>query len=191
MLRTTMTIYLSFLSKPSPISGPTGHVWVCSLMVARWYPEATRSQHWSRALAVRKLTKVAVESLPPGDTIWDTEVRGFGARRRRREITFVLKSRLKGQQRFLTIGRFGAPWTVDLARNEAQRVRAEMSSGRDPAQARRSAKAAATLSEFAVRCRAEHAVPRKQPRTVEEDRRMLRLHLLPALGSMRIGEITG
>ncbi len=76
-------------------------------------------------MAVRKLTKSAVESLASGDTMWDTEVRGFGARRRQREITFVLKTRVKGQQAFLTIGRFGAPWTVDLARKEAQRLLAE------------------------------------------------------------------
>jgi integrase len=140
--------------------------------------------------AVDEFEEVAVESLVPGDTVWDTEVRGFGARRRRREITFVLKARVRGQQTFLTIGRFGAPWTVDLARKEAQRLLAEISSGRDPAQARRSAKNAPTLSDFAERYVTEHANPHKQPRTVEEDLRMLRLHILPALGGLRIAEIS-
>jgi integrase len=140
-------------------------------------------------MGVRRLTKAAVEALPSGGTLWDQDVRGFGARRRQRDITFVLKTRIGGRQVFLTIGRFGAPWTVELARKEAQRLLGEVAAGRDPGQARR-APAAPRLADFASRYLSDHAIPHKKPRTVEEDTRMLRLHILPALGQLTLKDLT-
>src|SRR6516225_5819522 len=63
-----------------------------------------------------------VEGLQPGGVIWDTTVRGFGVRRQRRDAFYVLKHRVGGRQRFITIGRHGSPWTPDTARREALRL---------------------------------------------------------------------
>src|SRR5215469_10114088 len=64
----------------------------------------------------------SVDALAPGSTLWDTTVRGFGVRRQRRDAVYVLKHRVAGKQRFVTIGRHGAPWTPDTARKEALRI---------------------------------------------------------------------
>jgi len=38
-----------------------------------------------------------VEALQPGETIWDDRVKGFGARRQKKGISYVVKARLKGR----------------------------------------------------------------------------------------------
>jgi hypothetical protein len=72
-------------------------------------------------------------SLEPGSLVWDTSVRGFGVRRQRGDPVYVLKYRIAGRQRFLTIGRHGSPWTPDTARREARRLLGLIASGKDPA----------------------------------------------------------
>src|SRR5919206_456722 len=96
-------------------------------------------------MAVQRITKVVVDRLAPGETVWDEDVRGFGVRRQRRDATYVLKVRIGGQQRFFTIGRHGAPWAPDEARKEARRLLGEIAAGNDPAATRDSKKAIPTL----------------------------------------------
>jgi hypothetical protein len=65
----------------------------------------------------RKLSIREIESLSLGGIAWDATVIGFGARRYRIGVTFFLKYRtVHGRQRWLTIGRYGSPWTPDAAR---------------------------------------------------------------------------
>lgn len=140
-----------------------------------------------------KLTKTRVEDLLAGTTIWDTEVAGFGARRQRRVAIYVLKYRFRGRQRFITIGPHGAPWTVETARTEARRLLGLLASKevpRDPAAERDLSKAKPTFAAFAKRYVTEYATVHKKPRTVAEDQRNLRLHLLPAFGPKQLDEIT-
>ena len=94
-----------------------------------------------------------MESLPPGKTLWDGEVRGFGVRRQSRDAFYVVKYRdLGGHQRFVTIGRHGdGEWTPSKARGEAIRLKGLVRDGRDPATARDERKATPTLAEFADR----------------------------------------
>jgi len=88
-------------------------------------------------MAVSNITIRAVQALKPGETIWDADhreaVRGFGVRRQRSQATYVLKYRVFGRQRFVTIGAHGAPWTPELARREAKRLLGLVANGRDPA----------------------------------------------------------
>jgi hypothetical protein len=62
---------------------------------------------------IGKVTKATVERLPLNAVIWDTGLNGFGARRQRRHVHYLLRYRLNGRQRFITIGRHGSPWTPD------------------------------------------------------------------------------
>lgn len=139
----------------------------------------------------RKITREAVESLAPDTTIWDTEVRGFGARRQRRDAVYIVKYRDgEHKQRVITIGRHGAgEWMPDRARKEAIRLRGLARDGQDPAEKRDSAKSATTLAEFAARYMAEYAEPQKKQRSVIEDQRMLRVRILPMLGETKLREI--
>ncbi len=51
-----------------------------------------------------RITKTVVDRLGPDDVIWDLEVRGFGVRCQRQAKKYVLKTRINGRQRWLTIG---------------------------------------------------------------------------------------
>src|ERR1700694_3071958 len=79
-----------------------------------------------------------VRDLAEGWTLWDTRVSGFCARRRRSAAVFyALKYRTgEGRQRWHTIGRHGAPWTPDTARDEAKRLLGSVAEGADPAGAK-------------------------------------------------------
>src|SRR6478672_8627350 len=65
-----------------------------------------------------------VRALGPGAELWDSAVSGFGARRQvGTAVSYVLMYRTReGRQRRFTIGRHGAPWTPDAAREEARRL---------------------------------------------------------------------
>jgi len=141
-------------------------------------------------MAVRRVTKVVVDRLPISGVVWDADVRGFGVRRQQRDASYVLKVRLGSRQRFLTIGRHGAPWTPETARREARRLLGEIAAGRDPADARAARKSSPNFSEFADRYLSEHVLVSKKPRSAAEDRRNLARHILPTFGRRLIIEIT-
>ena len=96
-----------------------------------------------------------------------------------------------------TIGKHGSPWTPDKARDEPQRLLGRVANEIDPTHERKAKLAihradadASTLAEFAARYIEEYAKPYKKPRSVEEDERNLRLHVIPALGSLKLKDIT-
>jgi hypothetical protein len=84
-------------------------------------------------MSVERITKRVVDNLESGGTVWDHYVRGFGVRRQAKDAVFVLKLRIEGRQRFITIGKYGAPWTVELARAKARALLGQVIEGRDPA----------------------------------------------------------
>jgi hypothetical protein len=116
-------------------------------------------------------------------------MRGFAVRKQRRDAVYVLKYRAGGKQRLYTIGLHGPPWTVEAARIEAQRLLGEIAKGTDPALLRDKMKVAPTLDEFAKRYLAEVSDTHKKASTAREDRRMLRLHILPRLGDRKVAAI--
>jgi integrase len=141
-------------------------------------------------MATRRITAELVEKMQPGDVYWDDNVRGFGVRHRGRDAIYCLKCRIKRRQTILTIGRHGAGyWSADRARREAVRLLGLIRDGKDPAAERNAARNAPTLEAFADRYMTEYAEGQKKPRTVTEDKRLLRLHILPALGRLRLVDI--
>lgn len=137
----------------------------------------------------RRITKRQVEGLAPGGALWDADVRGFGVRKQRRDAIYVLKFRARGKQRLYTLGLHGSPWTVETARAEARRLLGEVARGTDPSLLRAKAKAAPTLVIFSRQYLAEVSDARKKASTAREDRRILRLHILPLLGERKVVEI--
>jgi integrase len=87
-------------------------------------------------MAVGKITKSVVEGLSTGGCLWDAVVKGFGARRQSKDVFYLLRYRLNGRQRFITIGRHGSPWTPDTARTEAKRLLGLVATKSDPASER-------------------------------------------------------
>jgi integrase len=114
------------------------------------------------------ITIRAVAALEPGQTIWDSAVRGFGCRRQLRTPTYILKYRAEGRQRFITIGAHGAPWTPDTARREARRLLGLVASGSDPRIAGKST-LGALIDDYL-----EFAKRRQKPRSYVETTRHLR-----------------
>jgi integrase len=141
-------------------------------------------------MTTQRITKSLVDRLKSGCTVWDDDCRGFGVRRQVRDASYVLKVRVHGRQRFLTIGKHGAPWTPETARMRARRLLGDIAEGKDPAAARDAQRVVPNFKEFSDRYLNEHALPRKKPRSVEEDRRNLRLHIWPELAKRRIADIT-
>src|SRR5215831_21269634 len=85
---------------------------------------------------IGRITKSTVEKLGLNSVLWDQSLSGFGARRQRKHIHYLLRYRLNGQQRFHAIGKHGSPWTPDTARNEARRLLGLVASKIDPASER-------------------------------------------------------
>jgi integrase len=141
-------------------------------------------------MATGRITATAVEGMAKGTALWDAEVRGFGVRYRARDRIYLIKTRINGRQRILTIGRHGrGAWGPEKARREAIRLLGLVRDGKDPAMDRDDAKLAPDITSFAARYLAEYARPHKKRRTVVEDERLLKLHILPVLGSIKIREI--
>ena len=83
-------------------------------------------------MAKRKITKVAVDALRPGNIIADPEVRGFVARcLPSGSVTYGLRYRVGGRQRWHSIGLHGRI-TPDQARRLAKKYAGEVADNRDP-----------------------------------------------------------
>jgi integrase len=141
-------------------------------------------------MPTKRVTAAAIEAMEKGTTLWDTEVRGFGVRYRARDPIYLLKTRVKGRQCILTIGRHGrGAWGPEKERREAEWLLGLIRDGKDPATDRDEAKTAPTLEAFAERYLAEYARPQKKSRTVAEDERLLKLHILPALRKIKVRDL--
>lgn len=140
-----------------------------------------------------RITKTAVDGMAEGAILWDADVPGFAARRLATGIAYVLKYRSGGKQRWYTIGRHGAPWTVQTAREEARRLLGDIADGGDPQGTKELERAArieptdddtvrAALDAFANR----YLIKLKSAADV---RRVLDKEVLPAWGARPLGRI--
>jgi integrase len=141
-------------------------------------------------MASATITKTLVDHMQPGDApLFDRKVIGFGVRCQTSAKVYFLKCRVKGRQRWISIGRHGSPWTVEKARARALALLGEVASGGDPATTRDDQLAAGTFNEFADKYLAEYADTKKKPRSAASDRTNLALNIRPTLGHRRLTEI--
>ncbi len=141
-----------------------------------------------------------VRALAEGEDVWDVAVPGFGARRQRSEaVAYVLLFRTAdGRSRRFTIGRHGAPWTPDTARDEARRLLGEVFKGNDPSAAKQAKRSAATVAElcdlYLEDADAGRLLTRrggtKKASTILTDRSRITAHIKPVLGAMRVPAVT-
>lgn len=119
----------------------------------------------------KKIGLATVNAITPETTIWDTDIKGFCIRRQKTDaVSYLLKLRIRGRIRWLTIGRHGQPWTPDAARctrNVAARAAQEALIEERYGQGDR------LLAEAMARV---HALPRRRPRLA---RRRTRPHRRP------------
>jgi integrase len=102
---------------------------------------------------------------------------------------YVLKARISGKPRWLTIGRHGAPWTPEKARREAQRLLGEIAAGHDPAAAREDARRDLTIAELCDLYLAEGCMTKKAS-TLTIDRGRIERHIKPLLGKKHVQTLT-
>jgi integrase len=137
-----------------------------------------------------RLTKVAVERIGPGETLWDSDVRGFGVRCQRQAKNYVLKTRLNGRQRWFTIGEHGSPWTPTTARKEALRLLGEVHSGAGVEDLRQGRRGLPTMADLCQRFLDDFALEHKKPSSVRMDRKNIDNHVIPLLGTELVSEMT-
>jgi integrase len=133
-----------------------------------------------------KITKRTVEGLAPKAWLWDTELKGFGARRQTDGIFYYLRYRLNGLQRTKSLGRHGH-LTPELARAQAKQRLGKIASGIDPFAEEATARAAETFGGELERY-LEQQQGELKPRSFEEIKRHLAVYAEP-LHRMRLGEI--
>jgi integrase len=116
--------------------------------------------------------------------LWCTQCIGFGARKQRKGVFFYCRYRHQGRQVMHSIGRLGAPWTPDTARNEARRLLGIVATGLDPCAKLLSGETFGAEVERYL----EHKRNSLKPRSFIEDQRYLRKHSAP-LHRLKLEEI--
>jgi len=138
-----------------------------------------------------------IDKLGPGKTIWDDVVQGFGARRQSGgAVSYVLKYRMAGQQRMLTIGTF-AQLKPEQAREAASVMRGQIAKGINPADAKAAERIeraerkeqTATAFEKVARTYIER-VAKPNLRASREVERIFEKYVIPAWSGRPIAEIT-
>ncbi len=143
-----------------------------------------------------KLSAARVKALAPpesGNRIYydgtgEGAVRGFGLR-----ITaagaraFILTYRIRGRQRRYTIGDWPS-WTVVAARDEAKRLKREISLGRDPMGDKDAERGAPTVADLCDRYVEQH-LPKKRPTSRRDDHAMIDKIVKPKLGNLKVAAV--
>jgi integrase len=148
---------------------------------------------------IRSITLEVVKHLNLGEIVWDAKVVGFGVRRQKSEArTYVVKTRIGGQQRWFTIGRHGSPWTPENARREALRILSGVADGQNLVAIRDRDKAAMKMAELCDlyfreaedgKILTKFGEPKK-PSTISTDRGRIERHIKPLLGKNRVNDVT-
>lgn len=143
-----------------------------------------------------KLTKTFVDRIAPGavDVIyWDVDLPGFGIRVKPsgvRSYVCQYRNRESGESRRMTLGKHGPLLTCHQAKQEARRVLGDAIGGGDLARARQEKRKAPTVGQLAVEYMDRHAVPKKRPQSVQNDRVLINKYVLPHLGTKKVDSVS-
>ncbi len=140
-----------------------------------------------------KFTLSNLKALKPNEkkyVCWDTELAGFGARVQPtgRVVFFVRQARFAetGTTLDITIGALGQPWTPAIARGEATRLLLQLKQGIDP-------RKKTTELNYTVASHFEvfndQTSGRKKQGSLELEASLLKRHLLPHLGKVKLREL--
>lgn len=144
-----------------------------------------------------KLTKRAIDALKGTGkryAVSDTEVPGFCVRvsatgGKSYGFRYRAGGGRNGRSRWFTIGPHGKI-TADQARDIAKGVAADVAQGRDPAGDREAARNAPSMNEFLGRYHSEHVCQKNKPRTQAEVARQIDVYVRPALGKLKVVDVT-
>ena len=135
-----------------------------------------------------KISKAGVDALKPGDILADTEIKGFVARRLPSGVvTYGLRYRIAGRQRWLALGLHGRV-TPDKARRLAKQRVGQVAHDRDPAGEREAERAKAEAAKIStvnalLDAFLERHVRKNGLRTAGEIERTFDKYVRPRIGS--------
>ena len=128
------------------------------------------------------------------ETIWDSELTGFGVRLfapTKRHASgarsFFINYRIDGRERRFTIGAY-PDWSAQAARDEAKELRRRIDRGEDPAKERKDRREAPTVRDLAERYKEEH-LPKKADSSQVNDWQMIEREILPAIGDRKVADV--
>ncbi len=122
--------------------------------------------------------------------LWDGDIPGFGIRiMPSGRKTYLVQYRVGTRSRKLALGPHGV-LTSEQARARAMQALGDIRGGGDPAEVRKVRREAITVRELAERFDREHIAVRVKESTAKEYRRNLKRFILPALGRLRVIDIT-
>ena len=140
-----------------------------------------------------KITKRLVDSLSPKDKdyfIWDSDVSGFGVRVfKTGRKSYLIQYRFGNRTRRLTIGPHGV-LTPDEARKEARTLLVDVAKGADPSKEKRLYRHAPTVEALCERFMKDYVPNACKLSTQKEYRRNVDLFINPALGKLKIKDVT-
>jgi integrase len=142
-----------------------------------------------------KLSKTVVERIEAADRdvfVWDDALPGFGMRVKPtgvRSYIIQYRNRNRGASKRLTIGQHGPLLTFDQAKRQARAMLADAMRGEDPVEIRKASRRAPSLADLAADYLERHAVPKKRPKSVRDDRAMLDKIIVPKLGAKKVASI--
>jgi integrase len=146
-------------------------------------------------MIAEKLSKTVVERINAANqdvVVWDNTLPGFGVRVKPsgvRSYVIQYRNRNTSASRRLTIGQHGPLLTFDQAKKQARAMLANAMRGEDPVEIRKTARRAPSIADLAVDYLDRHAVPKKRPKSVRDDRAMLDNIILPKLGAKKVDVI--
>ena len=133
----------------------------------------------------KKIGMAIINAMPPDTTIWDTDLKGFCARRQKSAaISYLLKTRVAGRIRWFTVGRHGQPWTPETARKYALKILADPSIADTP-DLDHQPTFATVVDQFLT----THG-PKLKPGTLYVYQCLVRTYLKPAFGTKTMAQLT-
>lgn len=138
-----------------------------------------------------RITKRSVDALKPGETLWDTDLKGFGVRCQKTAKTYFYKTRIYGHQKWMTIGQHGKDsWNPGEARKQAGAWRYKIDRCGNPARERDELKHRPMVRDLCERYMEEHAKQHKKPSSIRSDQCIIDNHILPLMGKEFVGDLT-
>lgn len=140
-----------------------------------------------------KITKRTIDAAKPTDAdyfIWDDEMPGYGLRIMPSGWkSYVVQYRDGKRTRRVTFAR-ATTLTPDEARMKARALLAAVDKGENPAEDIKARRIAPTVAEACQRFMTEHVAARCKPSTAGEYRRSIDLFIVPAIGPLKLADVT-
>ena len=144
-----------------------------------------------------KLTKTVVNNANPAAVdrfLWDSELKGFGLKvskggRKSYVCQYRTAGGRSGDNRRLTIGQHGSPWTVEMARFEAKQILGRAANGEDPAMEKQDLKKRLSVAELCDQYLL-HGCGTKKSSTLATDKGRIERHIKPLIGRKKVQDVT-